>query len=53
VVVPFGHTQEMKKETLWKKILQKKEGNRHTSLSPIRNTGHRKTENGRKGYSGN
>jgi hypothetical protein len=53
VVVPFGHNQLMEKETLWKNMLQEKEVNGHTSLSPLRNTGSRKTENWRTGYSGN
>jgi len=43
----------MKKETLWKNMLQEKEVDGHTNLIPLRNTGSRKTENGRRGYSGN
>ena len=35
VVVPYGHNQGMKKETLQKNMLQGKQGNGHTSLSPL------------------
>jgi len=53
VVVPFGHNQGMRKETLRKNMLQEKEVNGHTSLSPLKNSGSGKTEYGTTGYSGN